>query len=44
VFVDTPGIHSARNRINKAMVDAAMTAVTGIDLLLLVVDATQRIA
>jgi GTP-binding protein Era len=43
VFVDTPGIHSARNRINKAMVDAAMTAVTGIDLLLLVVDATQRI-
>lgn len=43
VFVDTPGIHAARNRINKAMVDAAMTAVTGIDLLLLVVDATQRI-
>ena len=43
VFVDTPGIHNARNRINKAMVDAAMTAVTGIDLLLLVVDATQRI-
>lgn len=43
VFVDTPGIHAARNRINKAMVDAAMTAVTGIDLLLLVVDATQKI-
>ncbi len=43
VFVDTPGIHNARNRINKVMVDAAMTAVTGIDLLLLVVDATQRI-
>ncbi len=43
VFVDTPGIHNARNRINKAMVDAAMTAVTGIDLMLLVVDATQKI-
>ncbi len=43
VFVDTPGIHTARNRINKAMVDAAMTAITDIDLLLLVVDATQRI-
>lgn len=43
VFVDTPGIHNARNRINRAMVDAAMTAVTGIDLLLLVADATQRI-
>jgi GTP-binding protein Era len=43
VFVDTPGIHNARNRINRAMVDAAMTAVTGVDLLLLVADATQRI-
>lgn len=43
VFVDTPGIHNARNRINRAMVDAAMTAVTGVDLLLLVVDANQRI-
>ena len=43
VFVDTPGIHNARNRINKAMVDAAMTAVTGIDIMLLVVDATQKI-
>ncbi len=43
VFVDTPGIHNARNRINKAMVDAAMSAVTGIDLMFLVVDATQRI-
>lgn len=42
VFVDTPGIHTARTRINRAMVDAAMTAVTGIDLMLLVVDATQR--
>jgi GTPase len=43
VFVDTPGIHTARTRINRAMVDAAMTAVTGIDLMLLVVDATQKI-
>jgi len=43
VFVDTPGIHNARNRINRAMVDAAMTAVTGVDLMFLVVDATQRI-
>jgi len=43
VFVDTPGIHIARTRINRAMVDAAMTAVTGIDLMLLVVDTTLRI-
>ncbi len=43
VFVDTPGIHTARTRINRAMVDAAMSAVTGIDLMLLVVDSTEKI-
>lgn len=43
VFVDTPGIHTARSRINRAMVDAAMSVVTGIDIMLLVVDATQKI-
>ena len=40
VFVDTPGIHSAKSRMNRAMVDAAYGAISGIDLLLLVVDAT----
>jgi GTP-binding protein Era len=40
VFVDTPGIHAARSRMNRAMVDAAYGAISGIDLLLLVVDAT----
>ena len=43
VFVDTPGIHTARTRINRAMVDAAMTVVTGVDLMLLVVDATLKV-
>lgn len=42
VFVDTPGIHNARNRINRSMVNAAMSAVNGVDLLLLVVDALQK--
>lgn len=40
IFVDTPGIHTAKTRINRAMVDAAMGALSGVDLLLLVVDAT----
>lgn len=40
VFVDTPGIHAAKSRMNRAMVDAAYGAISGIDLLLLVVDAT----
>jgi len=39
VFVDTPGIHSGRSRLNRSMVDAAMTALKGVDLLLLVADA-----
>jgi GTP-binding protein Era len=42
VFVDTPGIHEAKTRINRAMVDAAFSAFSGIDLMLFVVDATQK--
>jgi GTPase len=40
IFIDTPGIHSSHSRLNKSMVDAAMSAVSGVDLLLLVVEAT----
>ena len=40
VFLDTPGIHDAKTRLNRAMVDAAYSSLSGIDLLLLVVDAT----
>lgn len=43
VFVDTPGIHACRSRLNKSMVDAAMTALRGVDLLLLVVDALSAV-
>ncbi|MBT1071654.1 GTPase Era [Pelotalea chapellei] len=42
VFVDTPGIHTAKSRINQAMVDAAYNAISGIDLLVLVIDATAK--
>ena len=40
IFIDTPGIHTAQSRLNKSMVDVAMSAIRGVDLLLLVVDAT----
>lgn len=40
VFLDTPGIHDAQTRLNRSMVDAAYSSLSGIDLLLLVVDAT----
>jgi len=42
VFIDTPGIHAGRSRLNKSMVDAALSAISGVDLLLLVVDATGQ--
>jgi len=40
VFIDTPGIHAGRSRLNRSMVDAARSAISGVDLLLLVVEAT----
>jgi len=39
VFIDTPGIHACHSRLNKGMVDVALAALRGVDLLLLVVDA-----
>lgn len=40
VFIDTPGIHVGRSKLNRSMVDAARSAISGVDLLLLVVEAT----
>ncbi len=42
VFIDTPGIHVGRSRLNKSMVDVARSAISGVDLLLWVVDATGQ--
>ena len=43
IFIDTPGIHAAHSRLNKSMVDVAMAAISGVDLLLLVVEATTAV-
>lgn len=40
IFVDTPGVHPARSRLNRSMMDAALSAVKGVDVVLLLVDAT----
>lgn len=40
VFIDTPGIHTGRSRLNRSMVDVARSAISGVDLLMLVVEAT----
>jgi GTP-binding protein Era len=42
VFIDTPGIHAGRSRLNKSMVEVARSAISGVDLLLLVVDAAAQ--
>lgn len=41
VFVDTPGIHTARTRLNKAMVAAAYEATLQTDIVVFMVDATS---
>ncbi len=39
VFVDTPGIHVARSRINRLMVESALSAVRDVDVVLFLVEA-----
>jgi len=43
IFIDTPGIHAGHSRLNKSMVNVAMSAISGVDLLLLVVEATTPV-
>ncbi len=43
LFLDTPGIHRASGKLNKYMVDQALSACSGVDLILYVVEATDRI-
>jgi len=42
VFIDTPGIHQARSRLNRYMVETALTAVQGVDAILFLVEATAK--
>ncbi|HAN87178.1 MAG: GTPase Era [Bacillota bacterium] len=41
VFIDTPGIHKPRHGLGERMVEAARGAMEGVDLILLVADATS---
>src|SRR5262249_22602317 len=41
VFVDTPGIHRPLHRMNVRMVDAALDTIRDVDVLGLVVDASE---
>jgi GTP-binding protein Era len=41
VFVDTPGVHRPMHRLNVRMVDAALQALTEVDVVTAVVDASE---
>lgn len=43
LFLDTPGIHQARGRLNKFMVDQALAACSEVDLVLLLAQADRRL-
>jgi GTP-binding protein Era len=43
VFLDTPGIHKPLHRMNVRMVDAAVDAMRDVDVIALIVDASERI-
>ncbi len=42
VFIDTPGVHKPENALNKRMMQEVYDALEGCDLLLLIVDVTQK--
>jgi len=44
VFVDTPGIHRAKGRLNKAMVKNALDSLGQVDVVLFMVDAARQSA
>ncbi|MDZ7672102.1 MAG: GTPase Era [Halanaerobiales bacterium] len=43
IFVDTPGIYKTKNDLDKYMVNEAYKSLDGIDLIIFMVDATERI-
>jgi GTP-binding protein Era len=42
VLIDTPGIHQARNVLSRQMMDEAQHALEGVDVLSLIVDASEN--
>lgn len=42
LFLDTPGIHRPQGRLNRYMVDQALNACTGVDLVFFLVEATDK--
>ena len=43
IFIDTPGIHKPQNKLGKILNEQAYTSLDSVDLVLLVVDVTEKI-
>ena len=42
IFIETPGVHKAKTELGKVMNEFAATALGGVDVVLLMVDATEK--
>lgn len=42
IFIDTPGIHKPRHRLGDFMVDSALSSFKGVEVILLMVNATEK--
>ncbi len=42
IFVDTPGVHRAKSKLNRSLVDTAMEAMQGVDVILFLVEANSN--
>lgn len=44
VFMDTPGMHKAKNKLSEHMINAVNECVTGVDIIVLMCDCTKKIS
>ena len=42
VFIDTPGIHKPKHKLGEYMVEAAKSAIGGVDLIFYIVDGSEK--
>lgn len=42
IIIDTPGIHKAKTKLSKVMIDTAITEIGEVDVVLFLIDATQK--
>ena len=43
IFIDTPGLHNAKSELNKKMVDESLKSLKGVDICILMMDASINI-